>query len=132
MEAFATIEQYDARFPGRIASDNVLEQCLQDATMAIINVLDRKGIAYDNPSEELEYKLMSTCRSVANRILPNDAPAGATQTSMTAGPYTQTISITPAYGTPKLLPSEYQMLGFGGGSIGTARPSYGILEADDD
>jgi len=132
MDPFATVAQYDARFPGRTASDEVLGQCLMDATMAIAEVLDRKGVSYADHDEQFAYRLMSVCRSVANRILPSDVPVGTTQFSMTAGPYTQTTSYTPTYGLPKLLKSELDMLGVGGGSIGFARPAYGRLEPEVD
>ena len=127
MDAFATIDQYDARFPGRTASDDMLDECLKDATLAIADALGRRGIDYANPSEELAERMMSTCRSVANRILPSgaDIPLGVTQASMTAGPYTQTLSYTPTSGTPKLLPSDLRMLGIGGARIGFAQPDRG-------
>ena len=132
MDPFATVAQYDARFPGRTASNEVLEECLMDATMAISEVLDSKGVSYDDPDEQFAYRLMSVCRSVANRIMPSDMPMGATQFSMTAGPYTQTTSYSPTYGLPRLLKSELDMLGFLGGSIGFARPAYGRLEPEVD
>lgn len=132
MDPFATVAQYDARFPGRTASNEVLEECLMDATMAIVKVLDRKGVSYADPDEQFAYRLMSVCRSVANRIMPSDMPVGATQLSMTAGPYTQTTSYSPTYGLPRLLKSELDMLGVGGGSVGFARPAYGRLEPEVD
>ena len=132
MDPFATVAQYDARFPGRTASNEVLEECLMDATMAISEVLDSKGVSYADPDEQFAYRLMSVCRSVANRIMPSDMPMGATQFSMTAGPYTQTTSYSPTYGLPRLLKSELDMLGFLGGSIGFARPAYGRLEPEVD
>lgn len=123
MEAFATKEQYDARFPGREASDEMLGECLGDATEAICAVLDARGIDYSEPSEEFAARLMRVCRSVANRIMPSgsDIPMGATQVSTTAGPYQQTFSLPSAYSSPKLLPSELSMLGIGGSRIGWAR-----------
>ena len=123
MDAFATRADYDARFPGRTCSDRVLEECLMDATYAIATVLDERGIGYANSSQEFADRLMRTCRSVANRLVPSgsDVPVGVTQMSTTAGPYSQTMSYTPSYGTAKLLPSEYRMLGIGVGRIGWAR-----------
>lgn len=122
MTAFATVAQYDARFPGRTVSDSVLEECLNDASVAIADALDRGGIDYDDPSEDLEYRMMSVCRSMANRLVPSnvDIPVGATQMSMTAGPYQQSYSISSSYGTPKLLPSELRFLGLATARIGCA------------
>lgn len=120
MDAFATRADYDARFPGRTCSDRVLDECLMDATYAIAGELDRHGVEYEYVSRE---RLMRTCRSVANRLVPagSDVPAGVTQMSTTAGVYSQTTSYTPSYGTPKLLTSELSMLGLSGGRIGWAR-----------
>lgn len=131
MEPFATPEQYDARFPGRTASDELLEECLDDASRAIRAAMP--GFDFGNVSEDMADRLMSVCRSVANRIMPSstDVPAGVTQSTMTAGVYTETLNYTPTYGLPKLLPSELAMLGVCG-RVGFARPSYGVLEARDD
>lgn len=125
MQSFATIEQYDARFPGRTASNETLQACLDDASAAIANALESRGIAWDEPSEELEDRMMRACRSVASRILPQDEsldlPVGLTQATMGAGSYTRSYSFSGSYGTPKLLPSELDMLGIGGGRVGWAR-----------
>jgi len=132
MEPFATVSDYVNRF-GPVADEGMLAECLGDATAAIAAALDPRGIDYSSPSEEFEDRLMRTCRSVANRLMPSgtEVPAGVTQASITAGSYSQTLSYTPSYGVPKLLPSELSMLGVGGGHVGTARPSYGRLEPDD-
>ena len=122
MDAFATAKEYDARFPGREASDEMLEECLADATAAIAAVLDARNVDYSDPSDELADKLMRVCRSVANRIMPSgsDVPVGATQMSMTAGSYQQTFSMPAAYSSPKLIPSELAMLGLGSSRVGWA------------
>lgn len=121
MEPFATVSDYTARF-GSVTDEGVLAECLGDATAAIAAALDSRGIDYSDPSEEFEDRLMRTCRSVANRLMPagTDVPVGVTQSSITAGSYSQTMSYTPSYGVPKLLPSELSMLGIGGGGIGWA------------
>lgn len=130
--AYATVEQYEARF-GHVDDTDLLGECLDDATEAINAALESAGIDYDDPSEAFESRLMRVCRSVANRLMPfeTSAPAGATQVSMTAGPYQQSFSLPQSYGTAKLLPSEMKMLGIGG-RLGVARPSYGKLEVCDD
>ena len=127
MDAFATTAQYDARFPGRTASDTVLEECLDDATRAICAALDRRGIDYLDPSDEFADRLMATCRAVANRIMPSgaDVPVGVTQMSTTAGPYSQTMSYTPSYGLPRLIASDYEMLGISSGYICSIDPKIG-------
>lgn len=122
MEPFATVEQYDARFPGRTASEEMLEECLMDATAAIVAVLEARNVDYSEPSEDFADRLMRVCRSVANRIMPSgsDIPVGVTQMSTTAGPYQQTFSLPTSYSSPKLIPSELAMLGLGGSRVGWA------------
>lgn len=122
MQTFATREDYDARFPGRRVSDEVLDACLEDATVAIANVLDRRGIDWRDPSEELADRMMRTCRSVADRLLPKatDVPAGVTQATISAVSFSRSYSFGASYGTPKLFDSELDMLGLGRAGIGWA------------
>lgn len=122
MTPFATIAQYDARFPGRTAPDETLDECLADASEAIALALEKAGVDWQNPSDDLARRMMRTCRSVAKRIMPSDldVPVGVTQMSVTAGPYQQTYSMPSAYGLPKLLDSELSMLGIGGSRFGWA------------
>ena len=121
MDPFATVSDYVSRF-GPVADEGILKECLGDASAAIMAALAVRGIDYSDPSEEFEDRLMRTCRSVANRLMPagTDVPAGVTQSSITAGSYSQTMSYTPSYGIPKLLASELDMLGIGGGRVGWA------------
>lgn len=117
MESFATVTDYQARY-GVVSDLNLLQECLNDTTMVIKKALDKAGVDYSNPDDDLAYALMSVCRSAANRIMPSDGGAeimpGATSMSATAGPYSQQISFSGAYGTAKLLPSELELLGIGG------------------
>lgn len=131
MTSYATVEQYIARF-GAVSNETVLQECLNDATRVINVALDRAGIDRTNPTGEFASNLMSVCRSMANRVMPNDTamPQGVTGYSVGAVGFTESYNFATAYGTPKLLPSEMALLGIGG-RIGVARPSYGRLEADD-
>jgi hypothetical protein len=126
MTPFATIAEYDVRFPGRTASDTTLAACLESATASIAEALDKAGIDWANPSESLSFRMMDVCRSVANRILPQegtvDIPQGVTQTSITAVGFQQSYSFSPSYGVARLLPSELDLLGIGGGSYVYAEP----------
>lgn len=133
MQAFATIEQYDARYPNRVVADEVLEECLLSATATIMNALNSRGIDYENPDELMAFNLMDVCRSVANRIVPTESayPQGITQASMSAVGFTEAYTFGSSYGVAKLLPGELKQLGISG-AIGFARPLYGILERGDD
>lgn len=125
MEAFATVDDYIARF-GEVDDEDVLLECLMDATVAIKAALDPLRLDYSTITDEYKDRLMRVCRAVANRILPEDSEGvmqGVTQMSTTAGPYSQQFTFASSYGTPKLLPSELQLLGISGGSyIGSIRP----------
>ena len=122
MTTFASIADYDARFPGRTVSDETLTACLEDATVAIQNVLGRHGIDWEHPDAGLGDRMMRTCRSVADRILPkvSDVPYGVTQASITAVGFQQSYSFGSAYGIPKLNKGELDMLGLRGSGFGWA------------
>lgn len=117
---YASVTQYEARF-GEVSDTSVLEECLEDCTAVINAELDRRGISYVNPSADFADRLMRVCRSMANRVMPGqtaDIPVGATQASFTAGPYNEQFTLATTYGTPKMLPSEMDLLGIGGARIG--------------
>jgi len=119
MAAYATVGQYQARF-GTVSDTAMLTECLEDASAAIRLALDRAGIDRSDPSEDLADRMMRTCRSVANRLMPEDGPAmqGVTQMGVTAGSYSEQYTFSASYGTPKLLASELDMLGIGPGRAG--------------
>lgn len=128
MDTFATVEQYEARY-GAVADAGTLQECLEDASAAMRAALERHQVDFSEPTEDFADRLMRVCRSVANRILPEDSEGvmqGVTQMSTTAGPYSQQFTFATSYGTPKLLPSELSLLGIGaGGPIGSIRPMIG-------
>lgn len=117
MAAYATIAQYIARF-GAVENEDMLSECLEDATAAINAALDKAGIDYSEPSAAFSERLMRVCRSAANRIYPADSgadfPQGIDSASISAVGFSQSYSFSASYGTPKLLPSELQLLGIAG------------------
>ena len=128
MEPFATVTQYEARF-GSVSDEGILAECLKYASAAIRVRLDRAGIDYQTPTEDFAERLSMVCCTVANRIMPSgsDFPVGMTQASMTAVGFTESLSFTPTYGTPKLLPSELDLLGITGSGKGRVLyPAYGM------
>ena len=120
--AFATVEQYAARF-GEVADTAVLAECLDDASAAIRAALAPYGVDCSDVSEDFADRLMRVCRSVANRLMPSESamPQGVTQASMTAVGFTQQYTFGTTYGTPKLLPSELKMLGIAGSAYRSVR-----------
>lgn len=120
MAAFATVEQYEARF-GAVEDHALLAECLDDASAAIRSAASRARLDVSEPDEDLSDRLMRVCRSVANRLMPaGDAQVmqGVTQMGVTAGSYTEQYTFQSSYGTAKLLPSELDMLGIGPGRAG--------------
>lgn len=121
--SYATVAQYETRF-GTVADTTMLQACLDDCTAAIDVRLDRAHVDHSDPDEDFAYRLMSVCRSMANRLMPTgagDVPVGVTQASVTAGSYQQTYTFAASYGTPKPLPSELDLLGIGASRVGWAR-----------
>lgn len=129
MESFATVAEYEARY-GEVDDESVLQECLDDATAAICAALDKRDVDYADPSEEFADRLMRTCRSVANRIMPSASaiPSGATSYTQTAGPYSESWGLSTGYGTPKLVKSELDMLGITSGYIRALRPKIGACD----
>lgn len=120
MAAFATVEQYEARF-GAVEDHALLAECLDDASAAIRRAARPAGLDLSDPDDELADSLMRVCRSVANRLMPaggSGVMQGVTQMGVTAGSYTEQYTFQSSYGTAKLLPSELDMLGIGPGRAG--------------
>lgn len=126
MKAFATYEDFVARY-GAKATEEVVTECLDDASAAIRAELEKAKVPYDDPTDEFADRLMRVCRSVASRIVPNDTDAvqGVTSVMEQAGPYMTQMSFATSYGTPKLLPSEYALLGISGARGRMLHPQIG-------
>lgn len=110
--SYATVEQYQARY-GAVSDTSMLQECLDDASAAINAALARAGIDYTQPSEDFSDRLMRVCRSMANRVMPtdNDIPQNVTSMSMGAVGFSESYNFATTYGTPKLIKSDYEMLG---------------------
>lgn len=123
--SYATVAQYVARY-GSVSDTDMLQECLNDCSALIDMELESRGI--DVSDIETDY-LMRACRSMAKDIMPDesgaDIPAGATQASFTAGPYSQQFTLAHTYGTPKLNAYARKLLGIG------ARIGFGALAGAD-
>lgn len=119
--AYATVEQYENRY-GEVSNPDMLQECLDDCTATINAELSRRGVDYSDPSDEFASRLMRACRSMAHRVMPHetdvDIPVGATQMSVTAGPYSQQFTLSATYDTPKVGDDERLLLGIAGARIG--------------
>ena len=125
--SWATIAQYESRYGDVAAADEaMLQECLDDATSQMNAALDAAAIDYSSPSTEYARCLMMVCRQMAHRAFGNNgselAPFGVSQTSQTAGPYTQYYSFSNPYGDLFMTRSEQRMLGIGRPYIGSVHP----------
>ena len=125
MDAYATVEEYEARF-GKADDEAILAECLADASAAIAAAMAKAGIAIDASDDDQADRLMRACRSVANRLVPSGVPAGVTQSSMSAGSFSESYSYGTSYGLPKLLQSELALLGIASGTGRSLRPRMGF------
>lgn len=115
--SYATVEQYQARY-GAVSDVSMLQECLDDASAVIDAALASHGINVGDLTGDYFDRLMRVCRSMTNRVMPseNDSiPQGVTSASMSAVGFSQSYNFATTYGTPKLLPSELQLLGIGSG-----------------
>lgn len=124
LEPYATVEDYEARY-GAVDDQALLLEALKEATAEINAKLDKYNIDYTNPSEQYRYNLMVACRQMAHRAAPEqvqDMPLDVTQMSMGAGGYTRSYTFSSGYGQIRVLKSEYDLLGIGGGQLGFSSP----------
>ena len=123
MEAFATVEQYISRY-GDVLNTQQVEECLLSATSVMMDALDKAQIDYSEPDEKFAYALMDVCRSIANRIMPQQnfgIPSGATSASMGAVGFSESYSVDAPYGSPKLRTDEKRRLGIGASQVLSGR-----------
>lgn len=123
--AFATVDEYLAKYPACAYAEAVVAAILEDATDAIEGELC-PGFDY----EAYAAKLSRVCCSVAHRALPDggDAqegafvPSGATQATQTAGSYSFSASFSGGYGEVYLTKADRVKLGISGGAYLYAEP----------
>jgi len=119
--AYASIEDYRIRY-GEVSDVGMLQECLEDCSVVIDAELRRHGFGHSARSEWPTDAMMRVCRSMAHRVMPQesspDIPVGATQMSVTAGSYTQSVMFGQTYGTPRMNDDERRMLGIAGARIG--------------
>lgn len=125
MEAFATPEQYVARY-GEVDDDELLEEILMDASRQIQAELEAAGIVIDEKDTDAADRRMQVCRSVTYRTLNHESerniPFGATQFSQAAGCYSESFSMGNPYRDIYLTKAEKKLLGIGRAKIGFSIP----------
>lgn len=137
MAAFATVEQYLAVYDSSQDEDRIAA-VLEKASRKIRAAMREDGLSWEDPDDELAASLADVCCDMAHRALGEDRPDGielpfgATQTSVTAGPYSQSVSLGNPYGDLFLTRSERDLLGIGIPAIGSIQPMvHGGGDSDD-
>lgn len=122
MKAFASTEQYEARY-GAVDDQAALEECLLDASREIIAELEADGINWACRGDDYLDRLAQVCRQMAHRAFGSNAasdgiPFGATQYMQVVGPYTEQFMFKNPYGQVYLEQAERRLLGIGAPKIG--------------
>ena len=136
MEAYATVEDLEARWraldPSEQARASVL---LDDASAMLKRAMDASGIAVDAENDAFMQSLKAVCCSMVRRAMstPIDGPT-VSNTSQTAGPFSQSFTYSNPSGDLYMTSGEKRQLGIGRmriGSIPARIAPYGIEESDD-
>ena len=122
MTAFASVADYTARY-GAPSDPDRCRVLLDDAGAFLEGELLRSGIEVDEDDELQESNLKRiSCRLVSSMLDTADGMSGVSQSSMTAGPFTNSWTFSNPTGAFKLLQSERRSLGVGGVRAGSVAP----------
>ncbi len=123
--AYATVGDLEARWKSLTQSEQAVASVLLEDAAVLIDSLG-------TPKSE-DAAIVVSCYMVRRAMSAAASDVfGVTQASMTAGSYQQQWTYANPGGDLYLTKTEKTMLGFGGGKLGVAVPSYGRLEPDDD
>ena len=121
MAAFATYGDYVLRH-GEPSDEERAKAMLSDASSFL---LARLGKRFDPASPVLMANLRTVCCAMAARALSTECEAGVTQSTETAGVYSQTFTYAGATSTLYVTAEERRMLGIGSTRVGAIRPTIG-------
>lgn len=119
MTPWATFSDLKTRYPS--VTDDMESRAtalLSDATALIDSELDATGISYSDPGDVFKANLVSTCCAMVIRALPSNASVGytpITQTSQTAGPFSESMTFANPSGDLYLTKAEREKIGLSGG-----------------
>lgn len=121
--AFAEVSDLEARWRELSETEQAQASVLLEDASAILSSL---VVIEDKETEYLELCRIVVCNMV-QRAMASSANDlfGVTQSSMTAGPYTQSASYSNPTGDMYLTKTEKRMLGITNGYIGSIRPMIG-------
>ena len=117
--AFAEVSDIEARWRDLTTTETSRADVLIDDASAILSRL----VDVDPNDEGQAYLLKSVCCNMVIREMSAEADMfGVSQTSMTAGPYTQSMSYASPSGDMYLTKLEKRLLGITSGYIGSIEP----------
>lgn len=129
MEAFATVADIEARWKDLDSTEEARATALlMDASAMLSSQL---GDVEIEEGSTLDYALTAVCANMVIRAMSASASDlyGVTQSAMTAGPYTQSMSYANPTGDLYITKAEKAMLGIGEGYITSIQARIG--ESDD-
>ena len=121
MEAFATVEDLEARWrPLSEAEKGRASVLLDDATALVSRACGASGVDFEGGDECFQQALKAVTCSVVARAMsaPVDGPT-VSNTSQTAGPFSQSFTYSNPGGDLYLTSSERKELGIGRARIGS-------------
>ena len=126
MRPFATVPELEARWrPLSVEEGALAEALLTDAAYML-----SKQVIVDETDDTQAYLLMVISCNMVKRAMMNSGTdmLGITQTSMTAGPYTQSYTYQNPSGDMYITNRERRLLGIGTLKIGSISPNWGIFQ----
>lgn len=119
--AYADASDIEARWRALSADEETRADALLDDASAILNKL----VKVDESDTEQAELLKIVCCDMVIRSLSSTAGAGIDQSSMTAGPYSQSFHFVNPSGDLYLTKMEKRLLGIATGYIGSIQPMIG-------
>lgn len=127
--AFADVSDIEARWRTLTVDEKARAAVLIEDASAVLSKL----VAVD-PNDEQQDALLKTvcCNMVIRAMSATESDMfGVSQSSMTAGPYSQSMNYANPSGDMYLTKMEKRLLGVTSGYIGSIRPKIGCVVCDD-
>lgn len=120
--AFAEVSDVEARWRTLSATEEIQAGILLEDASAMLSRL----VQVDESDAEQAGLLKVVCANmVVRRMASSAAPIGTDQSSITAGPYSQTYRFAAPSGDMYITKAERRLLGIASGYIGSIRPMIG-------
>ena len=118
--AYADVTDLEERWRTLSADEQARAAVLLEDASAMLSSM----VVVDDSDQRQAAMLRMVCCNMVARVMSAGADAGATQASMTGGPYTQSWTYEAPVGAMYLTKSEKAMLGVSAMAIGTIPPKH--------